>query len=220
MIKETFDRYFLVLLLSIWLFGFLISISTSNDLLFNYLRMDTKETQSFLIEDNTRNIDFSMFSEINSNYYKGLKSIEFHKEISYEGFLTLFSGVEGTYRFYHIDIFDTEAHTPIKIKWNFYHELGHHIYWYHLKDKERKEWQKLFRNTRKEDFISEYASKNANEDFAENFMSYLSNQDKAIICYISGFKDCTGIYIEKKELKFIIENIVLKLDNERISKWS
>lgn len=49
------------------------------------------------------------------------------------------------------------------------HEIGHSLYYEYLTKEERSRWQDLYENTSV--FITNYASTEASEDFAESFAS-------------------------------------------------
>lgn len=53
----------------------------------------------------------------------------------------------------------------------FYHELGHHVWYTKLSKHEKQEWCELWNETRS--FITNYASTNCKEDFAENFAYFI-----------------------------------------------
>ena len=54
-----------------------------------------------------------------------------------------------------------------------YHEMGHHVYWRILDSKMRKTW--VTQVSREEPKVSEYAKRNASENFAESYAFYIQN---------------------------------------------
>jgi len=57
-----------------------------------------------------------------------------------------------------------------------YHEIGHYVYFFIIDSVLKKQW--ATKTHRKEGFISNYASKNAAEDFAECYSFYMTSPEK------------------------------------------
>lgn len=57
-----------------------------------------------------------------------------------------------------------------------YHEIGHYVYFFVIDSALKKHWATQLH--RKGKFISDYASKNAAEDFAECYSFYMTNKHK------------------------------------------
>lgn len=65
---------------------------------------------------------------------------------------------------------------------NFYHELGHKVWYEYMSDEQRDEYLFLFNQTT--DFISEYAKTSEKEDFAENYAQFRLNNTINQIKYL------------------------------------
>lgn len=57
-----------------------------------------------------------------------------------------------------------------------FHELGHHVYFLVIGQQLKKKW--VTEVCRKDKFVTRYAARNAAEDFAECYVTYLRNPDK------------------------------------------
>lgn len=71
----------------------------------------------------------------------------------------------------HILIFNFR--TPSEFLHVLYHEIGHHVFKHVLSSKERKLW--VTDISRNNAYVTDYASTNANEDFAECYACYHVN---------------------------------------------
>lgn len=57
-----------------------------------------------------------------------------------------------------------------------YHEIGHYVYFFIIDSILKKKWATQLH--RSEDFVSDYAQKNAAEDFAECYSFYITQREK------------------------------------------
>jgi hypothetical protein len=73
-----------------------------------------------------------------------------------------------------------EFKTPKKFFHTLYHEVGHYVYFFTIDSHQRKEWATQLHH--KTGFVSDYASKNAAEDFAECY-SYFINEPEKLMSY-------------------------------------
>ncbi|MFH1846805.1 MAG: glycosyltransferase, partial [Candidatus Omnitrophota bacterium] len=56
------------------------------------------------------------------------------------------------------------------------HEIAHHLYYEIFSQELRDQWEKLYeKSTKDTDFVSDYARKNAEEDFAETYANYMTD---------------------------------------------
>jgi len=86
------------------------------------------------------------------------------------------TNTKGIYIQSHKQIVIFEIHSMDQLLHLIFHELGHHVYFKIIKQATKMKWVKdICRNDK---FITEYASRNAAEDFAESYASYLLEPDK------------------------------------------
>jgi hypothetical protein len=64
--------------------------------------------------------------------------------------------------------YDAEA-----LKETITHEVGHNVYFNLLDERLREEWNKISINSAPNEFVSNYAKKDKQEDFAESYMTYV-----------------------------------------------
>ena len=74
----------------------------------------------------------------------------------------------------HLDhILIYKFRTKEEFKHILYHEIGHHVFRHKLNSVQRKKW--VTQVYPKSAHVSEYATTNANEDFAETYAFYVQN---------------------------------------------
>lgn len=79
------------------------------------------------------------------------------------------------------------------------HEIGHHVYFVNMNDTKRDEWKNLVdKSTSKDDYVTEYAKTNKEEDFAETFMFILENQKTCTILNVKNTEK-SPLLVQKKQ---------------------
>jgi hypothetical protein len=49
------------------------------------------------------------------------------------------------------------------------HEVGHHVYWHHMTEEQREEWDGISRASQTSEYVTDYARSNPRDDFAESY---------------------------------------------------
>jgi len=89
---------------------------------------------------------------------------------------SLEASTQGVYIQSHQLIIIFKLHNLDQLLHVLFHEIGHHVYFKIITQQLKMRWVKEI--CRNDKFITEYASRNAAEDFAETYVSYLLNPDK------------------------------------------
>lgn len=162
----------------------------------------------------------NIFSEIPEIYFTGLKDIILTQITSDEYFGEDGEDLAGYYNsFEEIILFEAGNISKSKMNSIMRHEIGHNIVQNILSRKERKEWEILFNNTKKRDFITPYASKKYTEDFSVNIQAYFGSQNNYIRCYFNYYENYEEhCWIDRQRLNFIIENIIMIYEPEKIER--